>query len=263
MKVFEEHFLDIISWIFGLLLIIYSPSSDGVVFLDVGQGDSILIQKGNFQILIDGGADNSALYQLPQYMPYGDMKIDLVVLTHPHDDHMFGLFEIFDRYEIGKVLYNSVDYKSEIYEYFLSLDINNNEAEEGYMYLIGTWRFQILYSSDYVYEETKNINNSSIVAELTTDNKSFLFMGDAEAEEEEYLIKMGILDQVDVLKAGHHCSKTASSEAFLNTVKPKIAVCSYGESNKYGHPHAETIQRFRDMNMVILSTEKEGNIYIL
>ena len=259
----KKYFLDIISWVFAIFLLTSSSSKNGVVFLDVGQGDSILIQKGNIQVLIDGGEDDSVLYELPKYMKYGDMEIELVVLTHPHSDHLSGLFEIFERYEIGKVWFNDVDYGSEIYRYFLELDIPRKEIGEGTIYTIDDWEIEVLFSSDSIYETTKNVNNASIVLELTAEDRKYLFMGDAETEVESYLVRNSLLEDIDMLKAGHHCSKTASSSDFLDIVNPEIAICSYGEDNSFGHPHEETVQRFLDRKVQILSTVEEGNIWVL
>lgn len=259
----KKYLLDIFFWILAVFMLASNNSKDGIFFLDVGQGDAILIQKDNIQILIDGGEDNSVLYQIGEYMPFGDMKIELIVLTHPHSDHLNGLFYIFERYEVGEIWYNDIDYKSEIYEYFLELDIPKEEIQEGTIYGIDTWKMKVLSVPDDVYEKDSNVNNSSIILQLYTDNNTYLFMGDAEIEEEEYLIEKDILEDVDILKAGHHCSKTASSDNFLNIVKPQIAICSYGKDNKFGHPHQETINKFKDRGIQILSTAKEGNIWVL
>lgn len=261
---FKKHILDIFSWILALgILLLSGRTKNGVFFLDVGQGDSILIQNGNTQVLIDGGEDISVLYQIGKYMPVGDMNIEMVVLTHPHSDHLNGLFYILERYSVDKVLFNDIDYESEIYDYFLSLDIQKEEAEEGSEYSISQWKLKVLYASDDVYNKDFNANNSSIVLELETDNYKYLFMGDAEVSEEEYLIEKGILEDIDILKAGHHCSKTASSDKFLDIVKPKTAICSYGEGNKFGHPHQETLDKFKARNIQVYSTAEEGNIYVL
>jgi competence protein ComEC len=260
---FKKHLLDIVSWILCIILLVYPSSKDGVFFLDVGQGDSILIQKGSFQILIDGGEDDSVLYELPKYMKYGDMKIEIVVLTHAHSDHLGGLFEIFERYEIGEVWVNTVEYDSDMYEYFLGLELSFKEVDEGSVYMIDDWELKVLFASENVYEETDNLNNASVVLELITDGRSYLFMGDAEEEVEEYLIESDVLENIDVLKAGHHCSRTASSDAFLDIVNPEVAICSYGEGNSFGHPHEETLERFEERNIQMLSTAEEGNIWVL
>ena len=260
---FKKYILDILSWTLAIVLLLSGDKKNGVFFLDVGQGDAILIQKDNVQILIDGGEDMAALHQLAKYMPYGDMNIELVVLTHPHSDHLNGLFHIFERYSVGEVWFNDIDCDTAIYEYFLSLDIPKKEAHEGSIYSIGQWELKVLFASDSVYEKDFNINNASIVLELDTEKYKYLFMGDAEIEEEKYLIEKNILNDVDILKAGHHCSKTASSEIFLDTVKPEIAICSYGEDNRFGHPHEETMGKFKTRNIQVHSTAEEGNICVL
>jgi len=259
----KEHILDIFSWIVAISLLLSNQQKDGVVVLDVGQGDSILIQKGNVQILIDGGEDDTVLHQLGKYMPYGDMNIEVVVLTHPHSDHLGGLFYIFERYEVEEIWFNDIDYESEIYEYFLELDIPRREVEEGEIHEIDGWKVEVLFASDGVYERDRNANNASVVLQLDTNIHKFLFMGDAEVEEEKYLIEKGVLQDIDILKVGHHCSRTASSDLFLDIVKPELAICSCGKDNKFGHPHIETIKKFKKRNMQVLSTKEEGNIWAL
>ncbi len=259
----KKYLLDIFFWILAVFTLLFNNSKDGVFFLDVGQGDAVLIQKSNIQILIDGGEDSNVLYQIGKYMPFGDMEIELVILTHPHADHLNGLFYIFERYEIGQIWYNSIDYKSEIYEYFLGLDIPKEEAREGTIYSIDKWKMKVLSVPDEIYEKDSNVNNSSIVLQLDTDNNTFLFMGDAEEGEEKYLIEKNILEDIDIIKVGHHCSKTASSDEFLNIVKPETAICSYGEGNKFGHPHQEALGKFKLRNIQVHSTAEEGNIWVL
>jgi len=260
---FKKHILDILSILISFTVLVFGGQKEGVFFLDVGQGDAILIQKGSTQVLIDGGEDSSVLYGLGEYMPFGDMEIELVVLTHPHADHINGLLYVFERYEVGEVWFNYVDYKSDIYEYFLTLEIPLKQAEEGTRYILDDWVMEVIFSSDIVYGKDNNLNNASIVLQLEADNYKYLLMGDAEVEVEKFLIEENILEDIDILKAGHHCSKTASSEEFLNIVKPEIAICSYGEGNKFGHPHKETIDRFKERGIKILSTKEEGNIWLL
>lgn len=259
----KQFFLDSLFFAYACFVLIFPSSKDAVVILDVGQGDSILLQKDSFQILIDGGEDISVLYELPKYMKYGDMEIEVVILTHPHSDHLGGLFEIFERYEIGEVWINPVEYDSNMYEFFLQMDLPFKEVRNGEIYTIDDWNVEVLFSNDNIYEAIGNLNNASIVIELATETKNYLFMGDAEVEVERYLIQKDLLEDVDVLKAGHHCSRTASSKSFLDIVKPEIAICSYGEENSFGHPHEETIQNFLERNIQILSTAKEGNVYVL
>jgi len=259
----KKYFVDIISVIIGAILLLSPSSKEGVFVLDVGQGDAILIQKDKNQILVDGGGDDTVLYRVGEYMPLGDMEIEIVVLTHPHSDHINGLMYVLERYEVGQVWFTHIDYESSIYEQFLELDVNKVEIEQGSRYFLGEWYIDVLFASDGIYNRDFNANNASIVLELNTDKRKILLMGDAEVEEEEYLLKKGVLEDVDILKVGHHCSRTASSERFLDTVKPEIAICSYGKDNGFGHPHIETIDNLKERNILMLSTAKEGNIEIL
>lgn len=260
LKIFKKHWIEYVTVLISVV-ILFTPYSDSVkvVFIDVGQGDSILIQQGNFQILVDGGPDASILFEISKYMPAGDMEIEVVVLTHPHADHLQGLLDVLDRYKVGEVWVNSTDYDLEQYRYFNSLDLKFVEVKEGDVLKYRDLEIEVLYP---FYEEMSfsNINNESIVLELSVFDNKILLMGDAEKEVEELLVENNSLKNVDILKAGHHCSVTASSECFLEIVKPVISICSYGEDNKFGHPHDETLKRFENYNVQYLATEKEGNI---
>lgn len=267
-KVLVKNFVIVIS-ILGFIIYrsLYTPQNF-VVFFDVGQGDSSLISIGEYQILVDGGPGDYILNELPKYMPPWDMKIEIVVLSHPHADHIDGLYEAMSRYETEEVLYNNVCYGMSEYGGFLSENIIELSSFNGIGSQGGNMLNMLIPPIDYSSGDCTeswngNINNDSLVFEFIYGENNILFMGDAEEELEEYFISSNQLSDVDILKAGHHCSDTSSSLEFLKRVNPELVICSYGEDNRYGHPSDITIQKFQDLGINYISTEKEGNIVIL
>lgn len=263
-------FLNNIVWIVLAAVYIFFPKEkDTVVFLDVGQGDAILIQNGSEQMLIDGGPDNSVLYSLQRYMPFFDRKIEYVVLTHPHNDHLIGLLKVLENYEVEQILYYPVCYENENYEYFLQRYSNIKKVGKGDTISLGYIDIDILWPILHSTQEgcvesfNGNINNDSLVLEFEYIGKKFLLMGDIESEVEEVLIRDKIItSNYNILKAGHHCSNTSNSETFLKVVSPDMAVCSVGLENPFGHPGGETLKNFSKYNVQYLITYKEGNIQI-
>ena len=260
LKIFKKHWIEFLT-IFIAIGIVITPYSNfiKIVFIDVGQGDSILIQQGSFQILVDGGPDSSVLFEISKYIPVGDMEIEILVLTHPHADHLQGLLDVLERYEVGEVWVNSIQYDLEQYDYFNSLDLNFVEVKQGNILKYRDLRVEVLFP--FVDAPTfSNINNESIVLEISAFDNKILLMGDAEQEVEELFIGKNLLKNIDILKAGHHCSSTASSGGFLEKISASLAICSYGKNNKFGHPHDETLERFEKYDVQYMTTEKEGNI---
>ena len=256
-----------------LLLPIYLLSIkpvDTVVFLDVGQGDATLIQKGNIQLLVDGGSDISILYELQKYIPFYDRKIEYILLTHPHDDHLIGLLYVLDTYEVGEVLYYPVCFENPNYELLISKNTKKKEIKSSDTIRLDSLDIDIVWPR--VEERTEkgclkpfdgNINNDSVVLDFEYLNRKFLLMGDAEKEVEKVLIFDHLVGKkYDILKAGHHCSKTSNSETFLKSTSPTYVICSVGEGNKFGHPSSETLNTFDSLNVQYLVTYEEGNIQI-
>jgi len=248
----------------------YHNKKTEVVFFDVGQGDSILINLlDNNEILIDGGPDNTILYKLGNYLPIYNRDIELMILTHPHADHLVGLVEVLKRYKVKKVMFNQVEYNSEIYENFLSLisklEIEIlNPADFSELELIENNFLKVLYpQEDLSNEKFKNQNDNSIVLKfLAEDEKSFLFTGDTEEKIEEKLI-LNFEDELnsDILKIGHHGSNTSSGLDFLKAVLPDWAVISVGE-NSFGHPSQRVIKRLERIDAEIFRTDEDGDVVI-
>ena len=236
-----------------------APATPSVVFLNIGQGDAILIQQDSFQMLVDVGADTAILYELPKYMPENDRTIEVIVLTHSHDDHIQGLFSILNTYTVGTIVYASQCFKSNDFEY-VTTNYKDSlyDLKDSWKLTYGDISASVIYPINLSCHN--NVNEDSIVLDVSILDTKILLMGDAGYEAEEYLIANSLVDQVDILKAGHHCSRSATSDMFLSEIFPSIAICSCGKDNAFGHPHSETIDIFKKYNVQHLVTYEEGNI---
>ncbi len=234
-----------------------------VSFLNVGQGDSIYIKSpSGVDILIDGGRDASVLYELGKVMPFNDKKINMVLATHPDEDHIAGLGEVIKRYNVNWLFKPCVLSKTDagilLEEY--SKRVNSICVKRGLIIDLGAGVFLKVLSPAY---QTKNMdtNVASIVVQLVYGNTKIMLTGDAPVsiERELALLDKELL-QSDILKAGHHGSKTSTSPEFLGFVDPKIVIISAGKNNRYGHPHKSVVKRLNDYGAQILETSKEGTI---
>jgi competence protein ComEC len=264
LKIFKENFLNILFFILAILFVLggkYNYTNRPmIVFFDIGQGDSILIQQGNYQVLVDGGPGDEIIFSLPKYMPWYDNKIETVVLTHPHADHIDGIMSVLQNYEVERILYNPIEYQNSAYEYLIEnykdilVSVKSGDTF-GYEDIF----FTVLYPFETNDKQEENINNESVVLLARIADKKILLMGDSEQEVEEKLLQEDIRD-VYVLKIGHHCSRTSTSQMFLTSVSPEVAICSVGMNNKFGHPHYETIEKLKNANVQYLITYEEGDI---
>jgi len=234
---------------------------DEVAFLNVGQGDSELIRTKAGNILIDAGPNNQILFEISKILPFYDRIIDLVIISHPNTDHFNGLFSLLEHYKIRAVMINNLDYPGSRYQNLLKqLKINN------VLFLKGENGTKIKWDNNFIsiispLNSNNNVNNSSLVALLNLNQKQFLFTGDIESSVEKKIIKY-FNQPIDVLKVPHHGSQTASSEEFLNTLKPKIAVIEVGENN-YGQPHPDTLKRLNAVGAQIFRTDLDGTIQFI
>jgi competence protein ComEC len=237
-----------------------------VIVLDVGQGDSILLlDSSGKKILIDGGGGDYVVYSISNYLHPRDRIIDMIILTHPHEDHLSGIIDILERYEVKEVLYYPACYNFSLYMHFLYLNENIVIVENDFFFEGDSFSLKLLFPLEEVVEECvdfQNVNNASIVTKLVSDSGSMLLAGDAEHEVEDWLMSNYSREElsVDVLKTGHHCSKTASSQKFLEYIQPSYAICSVGENNKFGHPHKEVIKNFEKLNIKYDLTYEVGDI---
>lgn len=239
-----------------------------VHFLDVGQGDAALIETpSGVQVLIDGGKDATVLRRLGSKMSFFDRTIDLVVGTHPDKDHIGGLIDVFKRYRVLKIL--TTENKGDTATAALYTKLKNTEGAEiliarrgQTLHLDASTTLRILFpDSDPTNMES---NTSSIVFQLIYGSSTFMFTGDSPKSIEEYLVLTeGESLKSDVLKLGHHGSRTSTSELYLDEVQPKFAIVSAGKDNSYGHPHVEVTDLLFNARVQILETAKEGTITML
>ena len=221
-----------------------------VSFLDVGQGDAILIQKGSRQVLIDGGPSPQAVtLELSRQMPFWDRNIDLVVLTHPHQDHLAGLLEVLRRYDVGQVLYPSLDYESSLYDewlrYIKETGVTSTIACAGQRIDMGDGVFiEVLWPSANPNQGSdSDVDHNSLVLLLKEGDISFLLTGDSMSEAEWELIRERADINATVIKIAHHGSITSTIGEFLAVVNPQAAVISVGANNTYNLPSKEVIER--------------------
>lgn len=236
-----------------------------VTFLDVGQGDAILIETPDgVQALIDGGPDTSVLRELGATMPWFDRSFDLVLGTHPDKDHIGGLVDVLKRYQVGTIITTENTGETTTASAYRKALIQEGAeivmARAGQVYQLGASTTLTIFSpaNDPSMLES---NTASIVAKLSYGEIDFMLTGDAPQGIEKYLVSnYGTQLQSEVLKLGHHGSKTSSSDEFLNAVKPKFVVVSAGKDNRYGHPAPDTIKRVTALGIPIVSTIEDGRI---
>lgn len=243
------------------------PQMAKVHMLNIGQGDSFLVETENgAQILIDGGRDATVLSELGKVMSFSDKKIDVVVATHPDADHIGGLVDVINRYKVGLFLTGDVYSDTDLYKsllkslkdkkvpsYFvragMKLELNTEKSES----------FSILFPD----RDTHNFetNTASVVGRLQLGKRSILFTGDSPISIEKYLVNKNSKDlDVDILKLGHHGSKTSTSKEYLRATSPDLALISAGVNNTYGHPNKEVLNLLKSFNIPYISTQISGTV---
>lgn len=236
-----------------------------VYFLDVGQGDAILIDSPQHnRILVDGGRNRKVLTELGKILPFADKRIDVVIATHPDADHIGGLPEVVSRFgvktfiEPGVESENSID--DELHRRLNEKNVPKFIARRGMIINLGdNVKFQILFPNQDV--SNWETNRASIVARLVYGESEFLLTGDSPAQIENVLIKLDKEDlDVDVLKAGHHGSRTSTSLEFAEATTPEYAIISASSDNTYGHPHKEVLDILNQVDAKILNTAELGTI---
>lgn len=241
------------------------PHDLEIYFLDVGQGDSILIRTpNNNDILIDGGPDKRVLNELGKILPFYDRDIELMILTHPHDDHDTGLISVIKKYQVDKIIYNDFNAQDPMFLEFKKIIQEKNIPvntffQNDQIILDKNIFLKSLYPiKDLSIDLKKNENNTSIISQLIYQNNKILFTGDAEQEEEMAVLNLDL--KSDILKVGHHGSKTASSLEFLEKINPINAIISCGLNNKFKHPHFKTLYNLQQKNINIFRTDQDNTI---
>lgn len=231
-----------------------------VYFIDVGQADSILVINKDEAMLIDAGNNEDGQAVVSFIKEKGIAKLNYVIGTHPHEDHIGGLDDVINSdIEIENVFMPKIQTNTKTFEDVLDAVENKNLSitapNKGDNFKIGESNCQVM--TDSILDKN-NLNLSSIVIRLEYGNNSFLFMGDSEEENEKTMI----WPKTDVLKVGHHGSNTSTSESFLNQVRPDYAVIMVGKSNNYGLPKEKIIERLKNVNAQIYRTDEMGTIKI-
>lgn len=237
-----------------------------VTFIDVGQGDSILIKAGQSFLLIDAGNPGNDRRIREEMRRQGCQNLDYVIATHPHADHIGSFPELLRDVPVKNVILPEMDPSlledPGLYEVFLSAVRRSRShvilSLPGKKYSLGKAGFQILGP----LHRSGNANNMSVVVRLTYKEVSFLFTGDAESEEEYDILRSGRPVRSTVLKCGHHGSRTSTSSSFLQAVSPKTAVISCGRDNDYGHPGPETLEKLQRAGVRIMRTDRQGTIVV-
>lgn len=239
-------------------------------FCDVGQGDgSFISTSGGVQILVDGGPGKKITECLSKYMPFWDRRVEVMLLTHPQQDHMEGQIDVFAKYKVGKVLWTGAENTSQVYSQwkkgFDTSGANKYEVRRGDKVVVGNLTLEILWPTVqemdiFKNSKTEDLNNTSIIARLTVggDGACVYFTGD---------IPFSILDLVidrkcQVLKVAHHGSKTGSDEATIREASPSIAVIQVGAKNRYGHPSPNVVEMLKGEGTVVLRNDLQGDITI-
>lgn len=248
-------------------------------FCDVGQGDAILIKTpSNKQILVDGGPDDRVLNCLSQALPFYDRSLDLIILTHPHADHVDGLNSVLRTYHVEKVVFYQIPYGSADFQEFVDLlgekRVEVTEVRAGdnlaldqqvsahIWYPLSNEDLKVLGASINP-SDGENVNDSSIIFRLICGDFAALFTGDAPGDIFPLLSQQGVVGEADVLKVAHHGSRDGLNAQIVNQLKPQLAVISVGKDNRYGHPHAQTLQELKDAGTEVKRTDLDGTIEVV
>lgn len=235
--------------------------------LDVGQGDGLFIQgPTGTQVLVDAGPNTGAVLRaLPKVMPWWDRTLDMVIETHPDADHMGGMLDVFERYKVGAFVTPGI-VKHNTTTDTLDKYVDKERAKiyvarRGMVIDIGAGAYiRVLYPDVEVAGWSERSNDGSIVAQLVYGSSTVMLTGDSAFETEDKLLGAGESIESDILKVGHHGSKTSTSEKFLAAVHPSVALVSVGAKNLYGHPTQETLDRLSKAGVPVMRTDQEGTI---
>lgn len=245
-------------------VISHSPLS--IHFIDVGQGDCILIKTQHASALVDAG-ERGRGEEVVQYLRNQNIEqLDYVFITHPDSDHIGGMPEVLENFKVSKFIMPAIKKEhmptTKIFEKLLNTIRDRNiPAETAVLHEV----FSLGDASLTVLgpiSQTSKMNNMSIVLRVVLGENSFLLTGDAEAEEETEILKSGFMLKADVLKAGHHGSNSSSGGDFLKAVNPKTVIVSCGRDNSYGHPSPESLQRFSQIGAEVFRTDRHGSIIV-
>ena len=237
-----------------------------MAFLDVGQGDAILVTTPDGrQMLIDGGPAATDLnWRLGQQMPFWDRTLEMVVNTHPDSDHLGGLVSLLDRYRVEQTLVSDLAIGSQLYQEWekelAEAELTPTVGQAGAKLDLGGGVIATVLNPGPACAGIDDPNDHSVVLHLQFEQISFLLSGDIEALVEQKLVSSGVPLAATVLKSPHHGSRTSSTEAFLEAVEPQVVVTSVGENNHFGHPSPEVMERYAALGLPVLRTDQRGTI---
>lgn len=230
-----------------------------VYCLDVGQGDSILITNNNKTMLIDASTNEMGSRVVKYLNDLGIKKIDYLVGTHPHEDHIGGLDNVIKNFDIGTIYMPNVVVTTKTFEEVIDAisakKLKVTSPKTGDKFTVGNAECEVMS----IRNDKDDYNNCSIVIKMDFNNVSYLFTGDAE----ESVESSRKWPHIDVLKVGHHGSNTSSSKNFLEQIKPEVALISVGQGNTYGHPTQATLKRLSNIGAKIYRTDENGTILLI
>lgn len=277
-----KHYKQIIALVAGLTVVViillvrlywqeYHKNNLEVIFMDVGQGDSVLIKtKNNQQILIDGGNSNIVMDRLGRNLDFYDQDLDMIIATHPDADHITGLANVVDRYNVKLFLEPNSRHNTAIYtalkKSLAQKKVLIRAVESRQQYDLGNnVTLDILYpNTGFVDQELIDTNITSIVVKLSDGLVDYLLTGDAPIAVEESLVKnYGQYLDAEILKIGHHGSRTATSPFFLKAVSPEVAIIQVGVNNRYGHPSQSVLDNLMELGIPVLRNDQSGDIKIV
>jgi len=263
--IFSNNFFLIILIIFILNICIFKEIDYRfkILFLDIGQGDSILIKTPNYKyILIDGGEDTKVLDELGEVLPFWQTKIDIVIGTHSDCDHICGLKFVLEKYLVDTVFLNDLEGNDkdvhEIINICSSRNISLFEMYMGDFIDVNDLHLEALWPDENLLYE--NSNQKSIVLYGLFHEVDFLLTGDIELEQEDIITEEKDIYELEILKISHHGSKTATGMELLRRIRPKYAVISCGKNNKYNHPSDEVMNRLIDYSIITYRTDLNGRV---
>lgn len=230
-------------------------------FLDVGQGDATLLMGPDFTVLIDAGR-----HDREDVVPYltraGVEKLDLLVATHPHSDHIGQMDEVLKQFPVDEVWMNGAEHTSRTFERTVEAIADSEasyyEPRAGEQFQIGSLEVEVLHPQTL----PQDLNNGSIVIRVIYGDVSFLFTGDIEKPAEEEILSQGHDVEADIYHMGHHGSSTSNHKAFVEAVNPEVAIYSAGQGNEYGHPHKEVLALFEALGIPVYGTDRYGTIIV-
>ena len=233
-----------------------------VHFLNIGQGDGIVIRTPQGQnILIDGGPDNMLLSEIGKVLPWWERQIDYLIITHYHADHMMGFIELLNKYEVKNILVTAHRPDDFLYSVWTAKlaekNITSTIVAVGEKFVISDDLYWQIILAD---SQQENYNENSLVIKLTYKDTDFLFTGDLGHPGEAKILASAMDISADYLKVGHHGSRHSSSEAFLRAVSPQICIIQSGIDNSHGHPHIEAVERLQNIGCQIRDTQDLGLI---